>query len=258
MICGLETAARFRTGVVEWGSPIPYFGSVTTARIATVGLNPSNREFMDERGGELSGYLRRFHTLHSLGISEWSESDTRHFHLILESCNEYFLRNPYNSWFMRLEYLVSSIGASFYGLTPSACHLDLIPFATKRKWIELTGRQKSKLHMIAADSLGLLIRNSSINTIVLNGASVVDQFGAITGHQLYRELIPGASLRRHAGPSVSAYGVRGMISKWAGVPLDRQVTILGYNHNIQSSFGVSRNALCAIREWVSTAILENH
>src|SRR5690348_5636215 len=60
--------------VIHWGCPVPSFGNLSTAKIATLGLNPSNREFVDKNGRELDGVHRRFHTLNSLGLSKWSDA----------------------------------------------------------------------------------------------------------------------------------------------------------------------------------------
>jgi hypothetical protein len=40
-------------GVIPWSSPVLSLGDVTMARVATLGLNPSNREFVDGDGKEL-------------------------------------------------------------------------------------------------------------------------------------------------------------------------------------------------------------
>ena len=57
------------TGVVRSWSPVPYFGDLSSAVVATVGLNPSDKEFEDDHGREIRGAGRRFHTLDSLGIA---------------------------------------------------------------------------------------------------------------------------------------------------------------------------------------------
>ena len=33
--------------------------------------------------------------------------------------------------------------------------------------------------------------------------------------------------------------------------MNRDILVLGYNHNIQSSFGVTNEAIRAIRDWVA-------
>ena len=48
------------TNVIRWSSPVPSFGDLSRSRVATLGLNPSNREFVDPDGQELSGAERRF------------------------------------------------------------------------------------------------------------------------------------------------------------------------------------------------------
>ncbi|HXM01976.1 MAG TPA: hypothetical protein VN939_05205, partial [Chthoniobacterales bacterium] len=155
LIDRLSSPAVSGTDVISWGSPVPSFGDLSASRVATLGLNPSNREFVDESGDELQGPLRRFHTLKSLGLSSWEDADARHLHLILDSCRAYFLGNSYDRWFKRLDHVISGLNASFYGEKGTACHLDLIPYATSHKWTELTASQRSALLTVAGDTLGL-------------------------------------------------------------------------------------------------------
>src|ERR1700722_10513727 len=145
LIDRLDSPAVSGTHVIRWGCPVPSFGDLSSSRVATLGLNPSNREFVDELGEELRGTFRRFHTLTSLGLQSWSDVDARHLRLILESCCNYFLGNPYDRWFKKLDQVVSGANASFYDASCQACHLDLIPYATARKWTELTARQRFSL-----------------------------------------------------------------------------------------------------------------
>ena len=48
--------------------PILFFGDLFTARAVTIGLNPSDREYLDAYGAELKGDDRRFKTLTSLCV----------------------------------------------------------------------------------------------------------------------------------------------------------------------------------------------
>src|ERR1019366_5282464 len=45
--------------VISWGCPVPFFGHLESAQLATVGINPSNREFVGTDGSELAGGDRR-------------------------------------------------------------------------------------------------------------------------------------------------------------------------------------------------------
>lgn len=237
--------------VIEWGSPVPSFGDLSRSLVATVGLNPSNREFVDEEGNELVGAGRRFHTLNSLGLESWADADVRHLHLILDSCQSYFAGNPYDVWFKKLDYLVRATGTSFYSLDRAACHLDLIPYATAKKWTDLSPRQRNLLLKLAADSLGLLLASSPVELLLLNGKSVVEHFEEISSTKLARIDMPDWRLHRRSGADVPGIAFVGKVSELGGVLLERELTVLGYNHNLQSSFGVTRKAVDAIRDWIS-------
>src|SRR5262245_11208827 len=95
----LTTPFIAETSVINWGCPVPSFGDLSKSRVATLGLNPSNKEFVDEAGNELDGLDRRFHTLGSLGLKSWSDVNSQHVDLIFDSCNNYFLGRPYDRWF---------------------------------------------------------------------------------------------------------------------------------------------------------------
>jgi len=256
LICRLDRATASGTDVIQWGCPVPSFGDLSNAQVATVGLNPSNREFVDSLGRELAGQFRRFDTLASLGLTSWLDADTRHLRSIIASCQRYFSRNPYDMWFKRLDEVASGANASFYGPGANACHLDLIPYATARKWTELTSRQRSSLLSIAADTLALLLRNSPVRVLILNGRSVVEHFQSIWGIHLDRERIPDSTLRRRTGSDIIGYGFRGTVCTLSGIPLQNEILILGYNHNIQSSFGVTRGVIDAIRNWLSSITVD--
>lgn len=239
------------TDVIRWGCPVPSFGDLSSARVATVGLNPSNREFVDELGNELQGPYRRFHTLRSLGLKSWSDVDARHLRLIIESCSSYFFGNPYDTWFKRLDRVVSGARASFYEPSCAACHLDLIPYATARKWTELTARQRSLLLAAAADALGLLLRDSPVRTLILNGRSVVEQFQELAGVNLEQRPMPTWSLSRQSKRDVLGIGYRGVVETISGIRLAHPIAVFGYNHNVQGSFGVTTEVISAIRSWIA-------
>ncbi|MGA3268067.1 MAG: hypothetical protein ABSE16_14725 [Verrucomicrobiota bacterium] len=251
LVMRLNDTALLETNVIPWSSPVPSFGDLATAKIATLGLNPSNREFMDESGKELDGPARRLHTLGSLGLSRWSDADERHFELIMCSCREYFSRNPYDGWFRRLDFLISGTKASYYGSTPKACHLDLIPYATTCKWTELTSMQRADLLAVAGDTLGLLLKDSPVEILVLNGNSVIEQFQDIANVRLEKQAMEDWSLPRRSGLPVTGFAYTGVVRNLSGVELERDILALGFNHNIQSSFGVTKQVITAIRQWIA-------
>jgi hypothetical protein len=208
---------------------------------------------MDNSGNELQGVSRRFHTLKSLGLTSWSDSDSRHLSLILKSCGSYFRRNSYDAWFKKLDQVLFGLRASYYGNAQRACHLDLIPYATARKWTELTGRQRSSLLAVAADTLGLLLRDSPVRILILNGKSVVAQFAEIAGIHLERQPVRTWFLPRQSGPGIAGFAYWGVVYALSGIQLGRGLLALGFNHNLQSSFGVTREVIKAIRGWIPRA-----
>lgn len=256
LIDRLDSRVPSGAEVIMWGCPVPSFGDLNTARVATLGLNPSNREFVDERGEELQGISRRFHTLRSLGLRTWAEADARHLRLILDSCSFYFCRNPYDTWFRRLDQLVNGTGASFYDSERSACHLDLIPYATTRKWTDLSQRQRAALFATAADALALLLKDSSVRMLILNGQSVVDHFKTIAGAGLEPTEMSEWALPRMSKPDILGIAYRGTVTSLAGVSLSHSIVVLGYNHNLQSSFGVTNHVVTAIQSWIAKSAKE--
>lgn len=56
--------------------PILFFGDLASARIATVGLNPSDQEYTDGNGELLTRSRQRFATLASLGAADRASLDS--------------------------------------------------------------------------------------------------------------------------------------------------------------------------------------
>ncbi len=256
LIDRLDSNEVLGTDVIQWGCPVPSFGDLSISRVATLGLNPSNREFVDELGNELKGTSRRFHTLNSLGIKSWSDVDVRHLRLMLETCRSYFLGNPYDRWFKILNQVVVGANASYYDMFSRACHLDLIPYATTHKWTELSTYQRSSLLAVAGDTLGLLLRDSPVQILILNGRSVVEQFQDIAGIELDSQEMPAWSLPRQSTSDVMGIAYHGIVDSISGIELEHSVLVLGFNHNLQSSFGVTTNVIRAIRTWIAQASKE--
>ena len=71
LIDRFESSAVRGSDVIDWCCPVPTFGDVEKAHVATMGINPSNREFVDQLGAELDGSARRFETLNSLNLESW-------------------------------------------------------------------------------------------------------------------------------------------------------------------------------------------
>jgi hypothetical protein len=264
LLSRMDSVDLRRCDVIPWGCPVPVFGNLARSKVATLGINPSNLEFVDEYGIELDGERRRFHTLHSLELSNWRGVDATHLRAILESFDQYFERNPYDRWFKRLDIVLSGAGVTFYESTqPSlplferlqlACHLDLVPYATSVKWTDLNVRQRESLLRFGGNCLGQLLRDSQVDFVVCNGKSVVQQLEFVGEMNLQREEIEGCELPRRSTSGVKGFGYTGKLSQLCGVDIGREVTVLGFNHNLQSSFGVTNTVVKNLTDWIANQI----
>ncbi|WP_205859504.1 hypothetical protein [Phycicoccus flavus] len=232
---------------------MPFFGDYSSASVATVGINPSNREFVNVSGAELSDSQRRLPTLSSLGRSSWAEVSGEQLVEIVNACRLYFRANPYDRWFQVLERLLSGT-ATFYGTNPSACHLDLIPYATEGKWGNLPAKDQRALLNGSRDALGLILRDSGIRMLILNGASVVREFDRLLDQPLTAKEMEGWALPRSSGSDIPGYAYTGTITELGGVELAESVRVFGYNHNLQSSFGVTAEVVRNISVWLCAKI----
>jgi hypothetical protein len=243
------------TSVLKWGAPVPAFGNLSRARLATLGINPSNREFVDEGGDELDGDARRFHTLRSLGIRTWSEASSGHYQSIVRSCDRYFSSNPYDTWFRKLDYVIGSTASYYKSVSGTrACHLDLIPYATANKWTALSLSERRNLLALGGETLGQLLANSGIRVLILNGQAVVSHFATLVEGSLLARRRKAWALPRAHGTDVDGYSYEAIVDRVAGVHLGRELIVLGYNHNIQSSFGVTKNVMTLIRTWIERSL----
>jgi len=228
--------------VVSWASPVPYFGNISSARIATVGINPSNLEFVDGAGKPLVGTARRLETLDSLSLAAWQEADGQTVRTLARSCAMYFRVNPYRRWFDVLERILAVGGYSYY-CGQLAAHVDLVPFATATKWGELPSRVRRSLIADGRVPLAELIASSHLEVLVLNGRSVVDAFVASTESDLSVTPVDQLSLPRAGGKHIQGLRWDGVVTHIAGYDLGREVRVVGFNHNLQSSFGVTRRVM---------------
>jgi len=236
-------------GAIPSASPVLAFGDPLNSRVATLGLNPSNLEFMDQSGEELSAPYHRFESLNTLQARDWGAVSTKDVRLVWQRCEVYFQRYPYNQWFKQLERILVDTGTSYYAtLGDRACHLDLVPFATAKKWSELKSTVRTQLIELGTPSLVKVLVASDIRVLILNGSTVVKEFCRLIPNQsLETKLMPSWSLQ---GGRVPGTAYIGRISRIGQSELGRELLVLGFNHNIQSTFGVTTEVKSQIAKWV--------
>lgn len=210
--------------IVKGSSPVIAFGDPWTSCAATLGLNPSRVEFLNTQGHLLDGDCRRLATLRSLGLDRLSDARMSHAREVVDDCRGYFQKAPYRRWFDQLEPLLKTIGTSYYDGT--ACHLDLVQWATDPTWGKLSLQHRRQLLAEDAPFLVNLLREGSIRILLLNGTSVVRQFqksldvGLVEQEMLHDD--------RHQACRLFTGSLFG------------HIRVVGWSTNIQSSFGVTK------------------
>ncbi|GIO22267.1 hypothetical protein [Oceanobacillus sp. J11TS1] len=147
--------------IVPGSTPVIAFGRFRSAKVATISLNPSYREFHIVKG------KRRFHNLKSLGLSRYEDINEYHMHQVLDYCERYFKRPGivYKEWFNSISsFLRGCTDYDYYDGT--ACHLDLSQWATLNILGKLNTKQKKAFTSTGdLELLAGIIKHTQINIL---------------------------------------------------------------------------------------------
>lgn len=184
--------------------PVVSFGDPDGATVATLSLNPSWREFQSPNGVWLDGSRRRLASLISLGASDPRELDDEQVVTVVAESDSYF-RGPnwYRGWFHWLESMLNASGAGSY-FDGTACHLDLVQWATKPAQGELPAGVWRRLVEEDREFLRWQLANTNVRVLLLNGASVaqwLQQAGLVEAFD--EEVIPYEA--RNGGGKLRVY-----------------------------------------------------
>ena len=233
--------------VIESACPVPFFGHAERARIASVGLNPSDKEFCDDQGHALSDSQRRLATLDSLGLLRgWSAAGPEECSAVAEACSGYFGSNPYWRWFNPLEAIFEDAGRGTLR-DGRACHIDLAPWATRKKWSKLRPAEKTALVECGEQTLKALLESAQFEVLLLNGASVVNGLQRAIGVELPFEDVAEWRVRGGRGKRLSL-----TLDSLGSIELGRPVTILGWNWNLQSP--IPKRTRESIAAWAARSL----
>ena len=159
--------------VIDGSTPVLAFGDYETATVATLGINPSQAEFLATDGALLAGDQRRLATLSSLGAESLAAMTDEQVDELLANCRGYFHRKPFKPWFNQLNHSVKGFGADYYD--GSACHLDISMWATDPVWSGVGASQRSTLLEDGEPALRWLLTHGGFDTVIVNGASAWQQ-----------------------------------------------------------------------------------
>ena len=183
-----EIAERIRRpspgGHVMPGSlPVVSFGDPDTAQVATISLNPSPKEFKGRGGEWLTGDERRLHSLFNLNRDDPQQLTDSEVEAVAAASRDYFQGNWYKPWFRWLESLLVAAEAGSY-LYGSACHLDLVQWATDPAQAKLPAEEWARLVEGDLPFLRWQLDTSDVDIVLVNGAGVVagvQQAGLVEG-----------------------------------------------------------------------------
>jgi len=223
--------------IVPDSTPVVAFGDPSAAEVATLGINPSRVEFV-EHGSLLSGERRRLSTLESLGAKSLEKLSDAQVGTVVADCAAYFRRNPYRAWFDPLDAVLrAGTGTSYYEGT--ACHLDLVQWATDPVWGRIPDiAVRQALLRDGVPHLRAQLATDNVRLVLLHGRQVASQV-ADSG------LAPLAEVERI---EVGHVRCRLFTAEADGVRW------VGWSTNLQSSWGVSADFRAELARWVKTAV----
>lgn len=162
-----------RPFTVPGSTPVLFFGDLFRARVATVGLNPSDQEFLGRDKQPLQGEARRFETLESLSAISRASLTNAQCATTIETMRSYFEPGrPVYGWFKALSRVTEALGASFP--EGEAVHLDLVQEATTDKWSALPRTERDALLHGDLPFLEWQIRTFPLEIVVCTGKTVAD------------------------------------------------------------------------------------
>ncbi len=166
--------------------PVTCFGDLWTARVGTVGLNPSWKQYLSKDRTELVGKDRHLETLRSLGARERGELTDAQCERAITTMRGYFGPDkPVYSWFAGLSRVVEGFGASFRD--GSAAHLDLVQEVTDPFWSNvLKADRDAGAAMLDADLpfLRWQIEAFALSAVICTSRTVLDAVVRITAAEV--------------------------------------------------------------------------
>lgn len=160
--------------------PILYFGNLdaykkSALKVMTVGLNPSNKEFTEDKNDKNYRFFR-FNAADSLNNYINNELSKNDIEMYSTALNSYFKTDvnskPYRKWFDKNEPLLNGMKASYYNKQDcryEAIHTDICtPIATDPTWGGLNNDTKKKIFREGIDIWCDLLENLEPDVVLLS------------------------------------------------------------------------------------------
>lgn len=166
--------------VANKSTPVISFGNFERAKIGTLGINPSSREFFS-KNSLLIPSMKRLVDLESLGIQSYDQLDEAMAQEILNGCYNYFNLRPLE-WFCEFEDLLNTANFSYRNGTAS--HIDLVQWSTFPKWSAIPVAEQKKLLESDRGFFNWQFENNDMEMVILGGRQVLEQVKVISGISL--------------------------------------------------------------------------
>ena len=171
--------------IVPFSTPVISFGQPHGVKVATLGINPSSGEFLDSKMALLTDEKKRLIDRADLGRPNAVRLTRDEAIKVVDGCYQYFSDqgNPYK-WFKFLEsFAVKPAGASYWD--GSACHLDLVQWATNPVWSGISNVSvREDLLNKDMEFLRYQLTQYKFPWLLLNGREVIAQFEKLKIGQL--------------------------------------------------------------------------
>lgn len=169
--------------------PVLFFGDLLRARVATIGLNPSHREYVDRHGVELEGAERRFETLTSLHAADRPCLTDEQCDRAIRTMRAYYRPgSPVYTWFRSLERVTCAMGFSYSD--GEVTHLDLSQEATRPTWSRLAQTSPAEFEALRSADLPFLrwqLEAFPLHTVICNGRTVTEEVCRLIGGRMTHE-----------------------------------------------------------------------
>lgn len=171
--------------------PVLFFGDIFLAQIATLGINPSQQEYLDPSGRELTGNARRFQTLTSLQAPTRATLTDEQCEQAIGTMRDYFQPGkPVYQWFRPLDRVTQAMGYSY--AVGEVINLDLIQEAKAPKWSTLEKQFPNETSALLVTDLPFLrwqLATFPLRAVVCNGKTLLRHVCGLLDEQV-RCLIP--------------------------------------------------------------------
>jgi len=219
-----------------------FFGDIRSASVASIGLNPSDQEYLDRNGLELDGGDRRFESLDSLGAKERPHLTDAQCATALDTMRQYYEPGkPVYRWFRPLEQFMIGFGGSY--ANGDVIHLDLVQEATSPTWSSLKKEFPEEAEgLLTSDLPFLKYQLSSLNpeAVICNGKTVTLKLGTLFRID-----------RRDEGKVERLKWFAGIIH----LP-ERPTPVVGWNYPLQKATGLTYKGLrklgLALKQYTSS------